>query len=521
MDITYLLSVLFMVHTEIKPGISLVQLNTNGDITAVLGNNTFQLTCTNSGLTSAATRGFAMLLVKNERSLVVIPPLYTGKSIKINYRRIAVKRFMLDNPTTTVTFHSIECSDDGTYTWDGSYYAIESGQTSIATRQAIVVKVYPIFGPEDSQLTYSPTANLTEGDKVKFTCSGDVGNNPVDILAWFYYRNGEVAPTDESSDAVLTAPQVTRVCSRSRSSTIELTLTRDMDNTVVRCTVQQDIRTAEGEGHIDTNALSVTFIRSLIRYPDMQLYPERLEELQLRCYAEGNPLPGHFWLFNNSTRAGYGSLVLNNLTTAQEGTYTCVAYNYIKGVINNVSASTYIAIQNDTSNSFNRTIIDDFRESPTSNSKTSSKENDGSMSETKLDYIVWMIVGVVVGAFAVGAVGFSVMLVKRCYKRHKEQQQYKKTELIARFEGHTDFTGAHNNEHVNYAGNERSYQSLHGKHQHACQARATEEDYTGLDASSQVPEQQRNTNTDLNTSSEGSTAFTGIHNYENVNFTRE
>ncbi|XP_052819116.1 uncharacterized protein LOC128244980 isoform X3 [Mya arenaria] len=449
MDITYLLSVLFMVHTEIKPGISLVQLNTNGDITAVLGNNTFQLTCTNSGLTSAATRGFAMLLVKNERSLVVIPPLYTGKSIKINYRRIAVKRFMLDNPTTTVTFHSIECSDDGTYTWDGSYYAIESGQTSIATRQAIVVKVYPIFGPEDSQLTYSPTANLTEGDKVKFTCSGDVGNNPVDILAWFYYRNGEVAPTDESSDAVLTAPQVTRVCSRSRSSTIELTLTRDMDNTVVRCTVQQDIRTAEGEGHIDTNALSVTYkpvIRSLIRYPDMQLYPERLEELQLRCYAEGNPLPGHFWLFNNSTRAGYGSLVLNNLTTAQEGTYTCVAYNYIKGVINNVSASTYIAIQ---------------------------------------------------------------------------QQQYKKTELIARFEGHTDFTGAHNNEHVNYAGNERSYQSLHGKHQHACQARATEEDYTGLDASSQVPEQQRNTNTDLNTSSEGSTAFTGIHNYENVNFTRE
>ncbi|WAR12053.1 CEAM1-like protein [Mya arenaria] len=348
MDITYLLSVLFMVHTEIKP-VEYQRRYYGG-----------------AGKQHVSADVHQQWLDKRSNSRLC---------------NAFVKRFMLDNPTTTVTFHSIECSDDGTYTWDGSYYAIESGQTSIATRQAIVVKVYPIFGPEDSQLTYSPTANLTEGDKVKFTCSGDVGNNPVDILAWFYYRNGEVAPTDESSDAVLTAPQVTRVCSRSRSSTIELTLTRDMDNTVVRCTVQQDIRTAEGEGHIDTNALSVTckflldkpVIRSLIRYPDMQLYPERLEELQLRCYAEGNPLPGHFWLFNNSTRAGYGSLVLNNLTTAQEGTYTCVAYNYIKGVINNVSASTYIAIQ---------------------------------------------------------------------------QQQYKKTELIASSEGSTAFTGIHNYENL-------------------------------------------------------------------------
>jgi len=53
--------------------------------------------------------------------------------------------------------------------------------------------VLPEFGPEfqSTSLTYTPQRNLAAGDKVVFACRGDVGNNPVGSLAWYWFMAGQ------------------------------------------------------------------------------------------------------------------------------------------------------------------------------------------------------------------------------------------------------------------------------------------------------------------------------------------
>ncbi|WAR04133.1 hypothetical protein MAR_019502 [Mya arenaria] len=298
-----------------------VQLGTNGAITAVLGNNTYQLTCTHSGLTESQIDGLSLKFVKDGVVLVAVPPLsFSGGNVSVNATlssRLSVVRFTANNPTTTVTFQSIECGDEGTYTWEGYYYDLTIGNTQVSQTYDIKVKV-----PEKSEVSFTPNTNLAVGDNVTFTCSGDVGNNPIGVLAWFYYKEGDPSPVDKSKNAISTAPQDSRVCSKSRSSTLELTLTKEMNNMVVRCTVQQDIRTPDGEGHIQTN--------------------------------DGNPLPSYYWMYmaegaGNGTMLGSESqYTLNNLTLEGTGIYTCVAYNEIKGINQTVNASTQITINKST-----------------------------------------------------------------------------------------------------------------------------------------------------------------------------
>ncbi|XP_052818816.1 carcinoembryonic antigen-related cell adhesion molecule 1-like [Mya arenaria] len=285
-----------------------------------------------------------------------------------------------------------------------------------------------------------------------------------------------------------------------------------MDKMVVRCTVQQDMRTPDGEGYIQTDsAISVMYkpvIRSIIGYPDKQLYIEGLEQLTLTCNAEGNPPPSYYWMFDNSTIAGCRSLVLDNLTAVQGGAYICIAYNSLKGVIQNVNASTYIVIQKTTSTSFDTTMSDSTTshneeegttsdtepgfttstcfDTTMSDSTTLHNVEEGTTSDTQPGFSVGMIVGVIVGAFAVGAVGISLMLVRRCYRRRKvpEKPTYSNTELNTRSEDSTAIAEINKYDHVNSDRNEPQYQSLHQNPQFVNQNRATESDYTALDVGS-------------------------------------
>ncbi|KAH3881069.1 hypothetical protein DPMN_004993, partial [Dreissena polymorpha] len=57
----------------------------------------------------------------------------------------------------------------------------------------------------------------------------------------------------------------------------------------------------------------------------------------LICTATFNPAPAYYWVYEseytNRTHIGTGNqLVLRNLTLNTTGTYTCVAYNLIKGI---------------------------------------------------------------------------------------------------------------------------------------------------------------------------------------------
>jgi len=95
-----------------------------------------------------------------------------------------------------------------------------------------------------------------EGDEVTFTCQGNVGGQNAGQLVWFYYIGEEAfAITDNVTDF---APvPVTDDCSYTRQSVMKLKLTRGLDNALVRCTVQQDIYTADGDEHKQTLRIPV------------------------------------------------------------------------------------------------------------------------------------------------------------------------------------------------------------------------------------------------------------------------
>ena len=120
------------------------QLQTSGSLTALLGNNTYEITCTYSGLTSIQIQGLSLKLIKSGITLISIPPLYLNANITIHssvQSRVVVARFGASNPVTKVTFNSITCEEGGSYTWSAVYYdGAHGGETTLTTNQQIIVK---------------------------------------------------------------------------------------------------------------------------------------------------------------------------------------------------------------------------------------------------------------------------------------------------------------------------------------------------------------------------------------------
>ena len=90
-------------------------------------------------------------------------------------------------------------------------------------------------------------------------------------------------------------------------------------------------------------------ISSLVKVPDLNQYTDGDALLTLTCTATSNPAPAYYWVYEsdytNRTQIGVGNqLVLRNLTLNTTGTYTCVAYNLIKGVNQTVNASRLVAV---------------------------------------------------------------------------------------------------------------------------------------------------------------------------------
>jgi len=119
-----------------------VHLQTSGPLTAVLGNDKYEITCTYSGLDSGQIQGLSLRLQKGGVDLVVIHPLYLNKNTTIHssvQNRVVVARFGASNPVTKVTFNSITCDEGGSYTWSASYYA-DTAETTKTVTQQITVK---------------------------------------------------------------------------------------------------------------------------------------------------------------------------------------------------------------------------------------------------------------------------------------------------------------------------------------------------------------------------------------------
>ena len=111
-------------------------------------------------------------------------------------------------------------------------------------------------GQSDHGLTFSPPGyDVTEGTAVTFTCKADVGTEPQGQLGWYYYLSDmPYLVSDQATKGHLVSA---RKCSSSQQSRLTLTMNSTFDGIVVRCTLQQDILSPDGDAHNQTNKFSV------------------------------------------------------------------------------------------------------------------------------------------------------------------------------------------------------------------------------------------------------------------------
>lgn len=107
-------------------------------------------------------------------------------------------------------------------------------------------------------LRYSPNMDITEGTNITFTCMADVGVEPQGKLEWYYYLPETETPESVSHLASYGLVFPARMCSLAQESTLTLTMTKEYNGIIVRCTLQQDATTPDGNEHRKTNAITVT-----------------------------------------------------------------------------------------------------------------------------------------------------------------------------------------------------------------------------------------------------------------------
>lgn len=108
-------------------------------------------------------------------------------------------------------------------------------------------------------LIYPSDTDITQNEEVTFTCTGDVGNEPIGKLAWFYYLNNDTSfPYNETDSAFGEKTEYNSdTCSFTQESKLKLTMVKQFNNILVRCTMSQFKYDQFGEGHKQTSNIPV------------------------------------------------------------------------------------------------------------------------------------------------------------------------------------------------------------------------------------------------------------------------
>lgn len=99
--------------------------------------------------------------------------------------------------------------------------------------------------------------DIIVGSNVTFTCLADIGVEPLGQLEWYYYLPAIANPESVSHLAFNGPAYPVRTCSFAQESTLTLTMIREYNGIIVRCTLQQLTITPDGDDHRQTDAISV------------------------------------------------------------------------------------------------------------------------------------------------------------------------------------------------------------------------------------------------------------------------
>ncbi|KAL3886547.1 hypothetical protein ACJMK2_026532, partial [Sinanodonta woodiana] len=320
-----------------------------------LGNNSLSLFCNYS--LSAGDILFSVTLKRkraDDSDFHSVVSYYEDDKINATYYPNVTDltgRTVLTNPTSanrraTLQFNYILCTDEADYRCELSYATSGQGDLKTNSDTKIVVTATPMFG--NQSLLYTPSNNLAENQNVTFTCIGNVGREPQGTFSWYKYVGGQ-PPGRVITEGIKQVPltNVVGSCTYVRTESLILTLTKEDNQMVIRCTVRQTTMTETGDGNIQTDRITVYYaprIDSIGSNPDSPIYSEGLAQLMLTCNADSNPPSNYIWTLPDGTEQTGYQLRLTNLTTNHTGRYACMAYTGWGGQNYTANSSIYITV---------------------------------------------------------------------------------------------------------------------------------------------------------------------------------
>ncbi|XP_061165704.1 LOW QUALITY PROTEIN: cell adhesion molecule 3-like [Saccostrea echinata] len=251
--------------------------------------------------------------------------------------------------------NEVLCSDEQHYRC--SVLFVNSGSGPVTkTKETTLTARTPAEQPYEIPVPVPD--NIEENMEVTFSCTANVGKPPGQIR-WWRYRKGITA--HQESGVFTNTPQIQEgECVYNVTSTVTYTMTKDDDQSVWRCFVDNELLTMpdRDKPNQESKRVNVFFkvnVPRIRKVPDTGANSEYFvgSSVTLICEAEGNPAPGihtntavnrYLWTFKaspNNNASGLssnnGTLTLTNLLETDTGTYTCTAFNGFNGKFFNAS----------------------------------------------------------------------------------------------------------------------------------------------------------------------------------------
>ena len=111
-----------------------------------------------------------------------------------------------------------------------------------------------------------------------------MGAEPQGQLQWVYYKDIPGPAYSISDLAVTESLQTVRECSHMLMSTLTMLVTEKLNNILIRCTLQQDTLTADGDEHRQTDRFNITCMYT--KYVSQYVYSEREREREIERERE-------------------------------------------------------------------------------------------------------------------------------------------------------------------------------------------------------------------------------------------
>nr|XP_034304155.1 hemicentin-1 isoform X3 [Crassostrea gigas] len=254
----------------------------------------------------------------------------------------------------------VHCLDEKEYQSSVTFFNLNTGPQTITAVTYLTVQA-PAEQPYD--IPDQVPSNIEESTNFTLSCTANVGKPPGNIK-WWRYRDQADAPVlvAESSEI----PAQPGVCVYNVTFSIQPVVTRDDDQSVWRCSVDNELLTGspdQDKPNQETARISVFY---KVGVPNITKYPNVLNSqysvahsVNLTCVAQGNPSPStnnginrYVWTFKTNPgdietelSSTNGVLNLNNLQETDTGTYTCTAFNGFNGKYFNSSINEELHVE--------------------------------------------------------------------------------------------------------------------------------------------------------------------------------